>query len=184
VVYHNIARAVAVVLAVLEAHDDDYYDPSTGPRDASPPRPSSIRPPMIHPQRTSTQNTIANLRLRLSPLVAAERLLAERLSGGLPRPSPVIGADGRRPAENEVLFVKAGWKRRAESSSPTPTGLVGASAGALSPTGRFGTGRDELLENVAAILAGSREDIVTLWELPMVRRLVERRRLRFDEWAE
>lgn len=121
------------------------------------------------------QQQIATLRLRLSPLVAAERSLATRLSGGLVRAGEFGGGD--------VLYVRAGWQERAALD---PLRRKAASPGAGSGGRGKGKGseRDELVEDVANVLHGVREDVAALWRLPMVRSLIERRKLRFDEWAE
>jgi hypothetical protein len=40
------------------------------------------------------------------------------------------------------------------------------------------------VESACAVLRGCADDVVTLWGHPMVAALTERRRLRFDDWAE
>jgi guanine nucleotide-binding protein alpha-1 subunit len=43
---------------------------------------------------------------------------------------------------------------------------------------------DSLLDEVSAMLGGSKEDIKALWEYPTVVALIAKRKLKLDEWSE
>lgn len=135
------------------------------------------------PQQPSTQQ-IANLRLRLSPLVAVEELLATRLTGGV----AVCGS-----GKGEV-FVRSGWQTRTvengglikgrrskksirRASRDTNNGRVSAVDGSLLE-------EDPLLDDIANMLESSKDDIKDLWDHPTVVTLIATRKLKLNEWSE
>ena len=88
VIFFNIARPVRRILDVLDAYgdgeDDEEYasnDPTGTPRIAVIPELPEDQP--ASSSQESLERKVAHLRLRLSPLLAAEASLAERLSGGI-----------------------------------------------------------------------------------------------------
>jgi guanine nucleotide-binding protein subunit alpha len=136
------------------------------------------------PQLQASAHQIANLRLRLSPLLSAEDSLAKRLNGG------VSSGTGE-------VFVRSGWQvrtlengglakaRRPKRStghgqgppSNSGPGLMASTAGPMLE-------EDSLLDEVSAMLEGSKEDIKALWEYPTVVALIAKRKLKLDEWSE
>jgi hypothetical protein len=145
-----------------------------------------VAPSSQSPKHTSTHQ-IANLRLRLSPLLAVEEQLATRLSGGV-----TVSGSGK----GEV-FVRSGWQTRtiqagglfkgrrpkrgiyrsSHENNTTTTGRVGTSDGLLPE-------EDPLLDDVANMLEASKEDIKALWDHPTVVALIASRKLKLDEWSE
>ena len=133
-------------------------------------------------QRSTPQ--LANLRLRLSPLVSVEEALAKRLNGG------VTSGTGE-------VFVRSGWQVRTVENgglakARRPKRSAGHGQGPPSNSGpsliATTTGvmleEDPLLDDVSAMLDGSKEDIKALWEYPAVVALIAKRKLKLDEWSE
>jgi guanine nucleotide-binding protein alpha-1 subunit len=134
------------------------------------------------PKLQPSAHQIANLRLRLSPLLSTEESLAKRLNGGV--------TTGR----GEV-FVRSGWQVRTFENG----GLVKARRSKRSNTGH-GHGpssvsasglppglmldEDPLLDDLSALVEGSKEDIKDLWDDPTVVALITKRKLKLDEWSE
>jgi guanine nucleotide-binding protein alpha-1 subunit len=194
VVYFNIARFVKRILETLESHGDTFdenipegpiYDSVSSKRtlediihqDAVD-EPSSSRPYSSSTSVvTESQREIATLRLRLSPLVAAEATLADRLSGGVR-----VSGSGKGS-----VYVRHGWQLRSSirnlssaSRSRGPTGVL--------PSPVFEGGNNvnvaEVIEEVGRILDASKEDVKALWQSDVVQKMIKRRRLRLEEWAE
>ena len=179
VVYLNIACSIKHIFASLEAWDD-----AEGPtnRSRSPDSKLStddaIDKDQSSPKSQTSNNSkystpegyqIANLRLRLSPLVAAESQLADFLSGGI-----VASSSGRT-----TLVVRSGWQtirngqkaRRPRTTSNNPSEKsVDSSA-------------HPLLEEVANMLDACKDDIQSLWEHPTVKAYIAKRRLKLEAWA-
>jgi guanine nucleotide-binding protein subunit alpha len=124
---------------------------------------------------------IANLRLRLSPLLSAEESLAKRLNGG------VTTGTGE-------VFVRSGWQvrtfengglakaRRPKRSLGHGHGPPSISVSGLPPG--LVLEEDPLLDDVSAMFDGSKEDIKDLWDHPTVVALIAKRKLKLDEWSE
>lgn len=193
VVYFNVARSVKRILEILESHGDTFDE--NAPEGPSHDTVSSkrtvedvIRHDIIvedpsshtsHPYTASTsaaatesQRQIATLRLRLSPLVAAESTLADRLSGGVR-----VSGSGKGS-----VYVRRGWQlrssgrnlsSRASGSSPSPVIEAGNSLAV-----------SEVVEEVGRILLASKEDVKALWRSDVVQKMIKRRRLRLEEWTE
>jgi guanine nucleotide-binding protein subunit alpha len=193
VVYFNVARSVKRILEILESHGDmfDENAPEGPPHDSISSKRTLediIRHDIVeesssshtsHPYTASTsaavtesQKQIATLRLRLSPLVAAESTLADRLSGGVR-----VSGSGKGS-----VYVRHGWQLRsggrnlsyrASGSSASPV-IDGGSNSAVS----------EVVEEVGRILDNSKEDVKALWRSDVVQKMIKRRRLRLEEWTE
>lgn len=206
VVYFNVVRSVKKILVTLEAWDDidDGSDShSTLERqelsqddplligtsratfeslhvdvlssDAEPPSPTASSPTKYY--------SISDLRRRLLTLVNTEPQLGDRLSGG-------ISVSGSGKGE---IYVRSGWQARTIHASQKLIGKRSKRAetgNAELVIERPGTAMsiddnsDALVDNVATMLDQSREDITTLWEHPIVRALISKRKLKLDEWSE
>ncbi|THH16106.1 hypothetical protein EW146_g4480 [Bondarzewia mesenterica] len=169
-----------------------------GGRDGSPslgssPHESSMLSPESGPTSKSHDQAkfIATLRLRLSPLVSAERALAERLSGGV----QVVGSGKgsvfvRRGWQSSAFGTKLGKSRRSLSSvgSGRPNSRTDSRAGTRASVDDSASASlvviDEVVEEVARILEVCQEDIKSLWECEAVQKLIQQRRLRLEEWTE
>ena len=189
VVYFNVARSVKHILDTLESHadsfddddpdraDDSAYDSVTSKytlqrhQDAA--DGSSARQ-CPSPVVTESQRQIATLRLRLSPLVAAECTLAYNLTGGN------FGKGG--------VYVRDGWQSRSTPRhSHSRSRAVSAPNYSLpSPIieGMNSSNVAGAIEEVCRILDASKEDIKTLWRSDVVQNMIKRRRLRLEEWTE
>ena len=135
---------------------------------SSPPRSDSqaTSPPMSSsPPKETSAYQIANLRLRLSPLAAADSQLADRLSGGV-----TVSGSGKGG-----VFVRSGWQTRTMENGHR-RGKKGAT--------HEGDSEDALVEDVGRMLDACKHDIKNLWNHPTVKMLIAKRRLRLDEWAE
>lgn len=111
---------------------------------------------------------IANLRLRLSPIVSVEEQLALRLSGG-------------QSVSRGEVFVRTGWQSRTIENGGLHKGRR--------PKRSIGPDRtaneiDPLLDDVSAMLDASKEDVKELWDHPTVVALISKRKLKLDEWSE
>ncbi|KAI0272166.1 G-alpha-domain-containing protein [Russula aff. rugulosa BPL654] len=183
VIYFNVARSVKRILEYLDTHGDtfdgDVHDsPVHGAAHDSVASKKTIEDLIredlaedISPQpsrsySSPSQKQIATLRLRLSPVVAAENTLADRLSGGVR-----VSGSGR-----DSVFVRHGWQLRSAARnsylSSRSRGASGAPATPVMETGN-NVNVSEVVEEVGRILDASKEDIKALW-----------RRLRLEEWAE
>lgn len=120
------------------------------------------------PKKQPPSNQIAKLRLRLSPLVSVEEQLALRLSGG---------ASATHPSGE--VFVRSGWQSRT-----TQNGGIIKGRRSKKTHGESTPDEDPLLDDVAAMLEASKDDIKQLWDHPTVVGLVSKRKLKLDEWSE
>lgn len=147
---------------------------------------SSLRlAPSSNSLKHPSAHQIANLRLRLSPLVAVEEQLATRLNGGV-----TVSGSGK----GEV-FVRSGWQTRTIETGGLFKGRrmkrnIPRASHETSSTGRVATSdgllpeEDPLLDDVANMLDASKEDIKALWDHPTVVALIANRKLKLDEWSE
>jgi len=206
VIYFNVVRSLKHILNTLEAWDDsaddepdfspDPYSRSRGGGFADQPSPS---PSLVNPltangspssltaSSSSTSNfatsprdngpiQIANLRRRLSPLVATDAQLADRLSGGI-----TVSGSGKGG-----VFVRSGWQARTIENAvgrirqrrQVDNGHNGKGRDSLDP------GQDILVQDVAQMLKASERDVKELWNHPTVKALMAKRRLKLDEWSE
>ena len=201
VIYFNVARSVKRILEYLDSHGDtfdgDVHDSPTAhdsivskktiedliredvAEDNSPQASRSYSSP-IPAVLTEAQKQIATLRLRLSPVVAAESTLADRLSGGVR-----VSGSGR-----DSVFVRHGWQLRSSARnshlSSRSNGTSGSPATSAMPVMESGNNVNvsEVVEEVGRILDNSKEDIKALWGSDVVQKMIKRRRLRLEEWAE
>jgi hypothetical protein len=200
VIYFNVARSVKRILEYLDSHGDafdgDIHDgPAHGPvhdsvaskktiedliredatEDTSLQTRSYSSP--VPPVLTEAQKQIATLRLRLCPVVAAENTLADKLSGGVR-----VSGSGR-----DNVFVRHGWQlRSAARNSYLSSRSRGTSGTPTTPVMESGNtvNVSEVVEEVGRILDASKEDIKVLWRSDVVQKMIKRRRLRLEEWAE
>ncbi|TFK49602.1 G-protein alpha subunit [Heliocybe sulcata] len=188
VVYFNIVRSIKRILDTLEAYDDIFEDSesegdapgtaSESPSGASILHSNYAGSSQSHqsrsgsaPPATEAQKQIANLRLRLGPLVTADTGLGDRLSGGV-----TVSGSGKGG-----VYVRSGWQTR------TVLGRRHGRASIDSRNAEFKSGeviKDELVQDVARMLDASKDDIKELWDHPTVRRMIARRKLRLEEWTE
>ncbi|KAI0784227.1 G-protein alpha subunit [Abortiporus biennis] len=202
VIYYNVARPIRRVFEALDAYslleeDEDnsmsYGTPdSAGRLDASSPqfesypsfpsdKASSLGSPSI---KSVTDAHLVSLRLRLGPLIATEKPLADKLSGG-------VAAAGSGKGS---VFVRSGWqsrslglsfgksKHRNGASRFSFSGRTSIDSAQAPPPRK--EEKDPLIEDVARILEACKDDVKELWEHPAVRSLREKRKLRLEEWAE
>lgn len=99
--------------------------------------------------------------------MAAETILAERLSGGLK-----VAGSGKGG-----VFVRSGWQT-------TTIGKGKGKAKHYPATIPEEMETDDLVLDVAKMLTAGKDDILQLRSHPSVTKLVERKKLRLDEWAE
>lgn len=203
VVYFNVVRSVKKILITLDAWDDidDGSDSQStlerqelsqddavfvgtsrasfealhvGALSLDPESPTAYSP---------TKASISDLRRRLLSLVNTEPQLGDRLSGG-------ISVSGSGKGE---IYVRSGWQARTIHAGQKLIGrrskrietenaelLVERPATATSTEVNL----DALVDEVAMMLSQSREDITALWEHPIVRALISKRKLKLDEWSE
>jgi guanine nucleotide-binding protein subunit alpha len=202
VVYFNVVRSIKQILTTLEAWDDidddsDSDSQSTLERQefnqddfsligTSQPNflgsQFGVALPSPSPSGPTKHSAISDIRRRLMSLTDTESQLADRLSGG-------IAVSGSGKGE---VYVRSGWqartiqkghkllgrrsKRNETGSSDLPTERPGTAASVA--------GTDPLIDDVATMLDQSREDIKTLWEHPVVRALISKRKLKLDEWSD
>jgi guanine nucleotide-binding protein subunit alpha len=159
VILFNIARSIRRILESLETWGSLVEERESG-------RPTSVDIDYASSSSSGSTLRTSQLRVRLSPLVGAETILAERLSGGLK-----FSGSGKGD-----VFVRSGWQTR----------TVGKGKGKARSPGstpeRMDT--DDLVFDVAKMLAACKDDIVQLRNHSAVARLIDKKRLRLDEWAE
>ncbi|KAG9315015.1 guanine nucleotide binding protein, alpha subunit [Chiua virens] len=203
VVYFNVVRSIQKILVTLEVWDDvdDGSDsqsmlerqelgqddsPISGASRASfvgldVGVVSANADPLGSAPSSPTKSTISDLRHRLLSLVNLEPQLGDRLSGGIP-----LSGSGKGD-----IYVRSGWQARTIHTGQKLIGrrskrpeTVSAELAIERPGTAMSTNPDALVDEVAAMLEQSREDIMTLWEHPIVRALISKRKLKLDEWSE
>ncbi|TFY68532.1 hypothetical protein EVG20_g3516 [Dentipellis fragilis] len=211
VIYFNVARSVKYTLEILEAYGDTFEDDdgssgsdfsgsdSSRSQAAGPARlgnrsgtrrdPSVAGPSSSYTAAQSEEfaRQIAVLRHRLSPLVNAESSLADRLSGGVRLSGSKGGLYVRRGWQSRTLGAKLRSKgRRSLNSSPPEiqNGTVTGGRPSISDLDSPVTDSDELASDVSLILDECKDDITKLYQHEIVQRMIKKRRLRMDEWAE
>ncbi len=199
VIYFNIARPIRRILDAVDAYgegddDDDFSEVNFN---NTPDVPSGMPTEFaddssLSPSQTVLEKKVAQLRAHLSPLLTAEAVLAERLSGGVN-----VSGSGKGS-----VYVRSGWQSRSLGLAFGKPRERTSSGGRFSFTGGRGSldnqrgsemelqarkaqaEEDKLVAEVAAILNECQGDIKELWELPAVRKLRDRRRLKLEEWAD
>ncbi|OCH94427.1 G-protein alpha subunit [Obba rivulosa] len=193
VIYYNIVRPVRRILDTLDLYgdepdseDDDAATEATpsspGSRLGGPGRPLE---PSTSFSPASADLQLAALRARLSPLLAVEQSLTDRLSGGVN-----VSGSGKGS-----IFVRSGWQARTfgmafgrpRTSSGRPSidepraSLDGERRSKEAPVDAE---QDKLAEDVSKVLIEYQDDVQELWQHPNVQRLRARRKLKLEEWAE
>ncbi|PPQ91720.1 hypothetical protein CVT25_012861 [Psilocybe cyanescens] len=147
--------------------------------------PSSI----AHSEAPSTSNNvgqskdagalqIANLRRRLSPLMAAESQLADRLSGGI-----TVSGSGKGG-----VYVRSGWQARTIENALTKIKQTKRPSIANEKKPRVSESQDftpdPMVQEIGRMLEACEEDIHELWSNQTVKGMIAKRRLKLDEWSE
>ncbi|KAJ7126795.1 guanine nucleotide-binding protein [Mycena epipterygia] len=195
VIYFNVVHSLKHILATLEAWDDSfdddpnapqptgYYDQSSSSSSANsiPPLPNATPRAPSRPESPANfgrSNRIVSLRTRLSPLLATDSPLADRLSGGIS-----VSGSGKGG-----VFVRSGWQARTVDKSVGKHWPKKSSSEMDYRRGRAGYMADDdddvLLEEVGRMLGALKEDIRELWAHPTVKGLIMKRKLKLDEWSE
>jgi hypothetical protein len=173
VVYFNVVCSIRHIITTLDAWQE--YEASN-PRSqvlAS----TSNDPDNLHSEQQSQNQTsssdsyqMANLRLRLSPLVAMENQLADVLSGGI-----TVTGSGKGN-----VYARSGWQFRGLGSSVRSKRSRTTSSNATEK----GSDKPEhpFFEDIANMLGACQEDIQALWKHPSVTGSIANRRLRLEAW--
>ncbi|ESK93967.1 guanine nucleotide-binding protein alpha-4 subunit [Moniliophthora roreri MCA 2997] len=177
VIFFNVVRSIKHILSTLESWEDSLEDieykkhefvgSSTSPMQS----PNGISESPFASSSTPNKSSIAALRFRLSPLVATDAALADRLSGGV-----TVSGSGKGS-----VFVRSGWQARAIENAlgrkrQQPAVDINSKSFEHTP--------DPLTQDVSRMLEASKDDIKELWAHPTVRGLISKRRLKLDEWSE
>ncbi|KAI5119428.1 hypothetical protein M0805_009879 [Coniferiporia weirii] len=197
VVYFNVVRNIKRVLQALDAFD-------LSPGSTAAPRPSGSNVDLDHTPNPSGEITevdidadtqvktngedgaifqlsaaakteLATLRLRLSPLLTAEASLADRLSGGVQ-----VGALAKRRGGG--VYVRSGWQTTLTVSGKKRRHDESTEANQSEENGRDPV--QEELDKIERMLFACREDVKALWAHPVVKAMIEKRKLRLQESAE
>ncbi|KAF8150073.1 guanine nucleotide binding protein, alpha subunit [Crassisporium funariophilum] len=128
--------------------------------------------------KDSSALQIANLRRRLSPLIATDSQLADRLSGGIS-----VSGSGKGG-----VYVRSGWQARTIENA---LGKIKPKRPASATNDKRGreslsqdTPLDPMVQETGRLLEACEEDIQELWSHPTVKGLITKRRLKLDEWSE
>lgn len=208
VIYFNVVRSIRQILSALDALEDAIEDELGNPTDdtnslaaskskgngiSDQPSPStsllggsivqsspgsasiaqSDAATPSPPAQGSGPTPIALLRLRLSHLVSMDTALADRLSGGI-----TVSGSGKGG-----VFVRSGWQSRTLESALGKTRSKQPTKQNQSPQDYHDV-FDPLLTDIARMLKSSEDDIRELWDHPVVKDLIAKRRLKLDEWSE
>ncbi|KAF9004064.1 guanine nucleotide-binding protein [Cyathus striatus] len=201
VIYFNVVHSLKQILTTLEAHDDileEKYDDEDEPIPRSngrgPPSPDIVSVPRFTgsngyaeassssvagsskavPQFREGSTQIANLRRRLSPLVASDEQLAHRLSGGI-----TVSGSGKGG-----VYVRSGWQARTIENALGMIKTRRSQDGEKKARESQDVAPDPLVQDVGRMLQASEPDIKELWNHPIVQGLIAKRRLKLDEWSE
>jgi guanine nucleotide-binding protein subunit alpha len=184
VIYFNVVHSLKHILTTLEAWDDSFEDDPRAPQptgyydQAS--SSSQIPPVPTAPSRAESpafggrNNRIVSLRNRLTPLLATDAPLADRLSGGI-----TVSGSGKGG-----VFVRSGWQARTIDKALSK-GLKKASNESRGREGYIHEDDgDILLQDVGRMLSALKDDVRELWAHPTVKGLIMKRKLKLDEWSE
>lgn len=117
---------------------------------------------------------IANLRRRLSPLIATDDQLADRLSGGI-----TVSGSGKGS-----VYVRSGWQSR---TAETPLGRMRSRPSTDDERNGWNGvdgNQDPLVQEIGKMLQACEGDIQDLWSHATVKGLMAKRKLKLDEWSE
>ncbi|KAJ7678993.1 guanine nucleotide-binding protein [Mycena polygramma] len=185
VIYFNVVHSLKHILTTLESWDDSfddiptgYYDHSSSSQGGVPPLPNGMaRAPSraASPAYSGRSNRITSLRNRLTPLLATDAPLADRLSGGI-----TLSGSGKGG-----LLVRSGWQARTVDKT---LGKMRKPSVDDSRRGREGYMHEDdgdiLLQEIGRMLSALKDDIRELWAHPTVKGLIMKRKLKLDEWSE
>jgi len=129
--------------------------------------------PLSPPARTQ----LANLKLRLSPLVSAESALADRLSGGMQ-----LNASAKRRGGG--VYVRSGWQSNVRINGRKRRADDGHGKAAVSEAANLRNQLEEELDKVGRMLDACKGDIKQLWTHPFIKLLIDKRKLRLQESAD
>lgn len=163
VIFYNVVHAIRSILNGLEHWGHLVY------QNLNHPRPNSSGEG--DPHTPGGRPSITQLRLRLTALVALEQVLADRLSGGLK-----ITGGGKNG-----VYVRSGWQVTTQVHVSRNKGKGKARSTGNTPED---VDPDELLANVAHKLFIARDDIVSLRHHSVVTQLLEKKKIRLEEWSE
>ena len=143
---------------------------------------NSHRPPSNHSTQSQKKSSkeslryqLANLRRRLSPLVAADTQLADRLSDGV-----TVSGSGKGG-----VYVRTGWQARTVQYGVSGKRThMNYNAEAKTSLDSSALREDPLVDDVGQMLDSLQQDIFELWNHPTVRTLIAKRKLQLDEWEE
>lgn len=113
------------------------------------------------------------MRMRLSPLLSMEAVLARKL---LP--------DNYDPERSREICVRAnsGWKATLErATSPDPRSGHSSNKHPRRPNSRGGTNEGRNRDDPTAVLAACKDDIINLWEDPIVRSVLNKHNVRLED---
>jgi hypothetical protein len=163
VIFYNVIHAIRSILDGLENWGHLVYQNLNQARSNS----SEEGDPYTPGGRSS----ITQLRLKLTALVGVEQILADRLSGGLK-----ITGGGKNG-----VYVRSGWQVTTQAHLARSKGKGKARSTGNTPED---ADPDELLADVARKLQIARDDIMALRHHPAVTRLLEKKKIRMEEWSE
>jgi guanine nucleotide-binding protein alpha-1 subunit len=183
VIYFNVVHSLKHILATLEAWDDSLegteFDetPSRRRGNSSSDSPAGSSSGAHTPSETLDANgpvQIANLRRRLSPLIATDEQLADRLTGGVS-----VSGSGKG-----AVYVRSGWQARTIENAIGKLRRHPNEAEKRSQDGPSHEPQDPLAQEVGRMLQLCEHDIEELWSHPTVKGLIAKRKLKLDEWSE
>jgi len=167
----NLISSVKKLLEVLQDEMDSVPQtkPST-PSSSVSRSSSSVRLP--GPILTDNHRRI---RMRLSPLISMEVALARKL---LPE-----NFDPERSSREICVRANSGWKTTLEraTSPDTRPGSNSAKSGTRRVSARPGTSDNRSRDDPTAVLAACKEDIITLWEDPVVKEVLKKHHVRLED---
>lgn len=123
------------------------------------------------PYTPVTRSSVTQLRLRLTALVNIEHVLADRLSGGLK-----ITGGGKNG-----VYVRSGWQVTTQGNTTRSKGKGKARSTGNTPDE---IDPDELVSDVARRLHIAHDDILSLRNHTAVIKLMEKKKIRLEEWSE
>jgi guanine nucleotide-binding protein alpha-1 subunit len=170
VVYFNVVCSIKHIITALDAWQE-YETSNSRPQvfTSTSNDPDRLKSERQFQTQTSSSDSyqMANLRLRLSPLVATENQLADILSGGI-----TVTGSGKGN-----VYARSGWQFRGLGSSVRSKRSRTTSSNASEKGSE-----DPFFEDIANMLGACQEDIQALWKHPSVTGSIANRRLRLEAW--
>ncbi|KAJ2932040.1 hypothetical protein H1R20_g5040, partial [Candolleomyces eurysporus] len=179
VVYFNVVHSLKHILSILESWDDSLEgvndEPSSSRRGNGFDQSATPSPMEGSPVDEATGTLqIANLRRRLSPLIATDEQLANRLSGGI-----TVSGSGKGS-----VFVRSGWQARTIENALGRIKKKPSADHEQVSRASMEELHDPLVKEVGRMLQLCEADIHELWNHPIVKSLMTKRKLKLDEWSE